>query len=344
VLACPQGEVRARLYLGSERDGRHHWILSGAQGRSSAGDCVSHFYELERYDERDLLIERRPVFIAGFPGSRSRQASYAGQRCTGPRGAKHEARPGDLWLPSELQARAKALGLELSPAEDRLPGASAELSRGARGTSVALRFPNGAQRRLRAASGDGGGAPELSVAWAQGAAVVTLRGLDELGAGHVFESRHSFLVRGDPACAEPTRPRWCDAEIGAAGLRACAEAGCPLAERRCRSDEDCAADPAWAGLGRVLCGARGECLPRGGLAPTYYRVINVASDDTLSLRAAPAASAELLSRLPPDLRCLEHDGLERDNGSTRWRRVKTSSAAGWVSAAFLAPIEASACR
>lgn len=344
AIACPLGEVRARLYLGAEGDGRHHWILTGEQRRSSAGDCVSHFYELERYDERDQLLERRPVFIAGLRGSRSQQASYAGQRCAGPSGAKHEALPSDLWLESDLQAHAALLGLELSPAEGRLAEASAALSRGARDVTLALRYPNGAQRRLRARGGERGVAPELSVAWSQGAAVVTVRGPNELGAGHVFESLHSFVVRGDPACAKAVRPPWCDAEISAAGLGPCTAASCPLAERRCARDEDCARDPEWAALGRLVCGARGECLPLGGLPPTFFRVIRVAPDDTLSLRAAPAASAELLGRLAPDLRCLSHDGLERDNGLTRWRRVKSSSTSGWVSAAFLAPMDISACR
>lgn len=336
AFACPLGEVRARLYLGAEPDGRHRWMLSGEQHRSSAGDCVSHYYELERYDDRDLLIERRPVFVGGFSGSRSRQASYPGQRCTGPRGAKHEALASDLWLASDLKARAAMLGLTLVRG-DAPAGASAKLSRTSRAVIAKLQFPGGAQRTVRAAIGEGGAAPELSVAWASSGAYVTLRAPDELGAGHVFESTHTFLVRGDPACAKATRPSWCDAEISASGLRGCADPSCPFAERRCRSDDDCAQ---WAEADRALCGARAECLPREGLPPTYFRVINVAPNDTLSLRAAPSASAELLQRLPRDLRCLAHDGLERDNGSTRWRRVKTSSATGWVSAAFLAPTDA----
>lgn len=335
AFACPLGEVRARLYLGAEPDGRHHWMLSGEQHRSSAGDCVRHYYELERYDDRDLLIERRPVFLGGFPGSRSRQSSYPGQRCTGPREAKHEALPSDLVLASDLQARAAAL---LTLGADQVPaGASAKLSRTNAAVIAQLQFPGGARRTVRAAIGEGGAAPQLSVAWAASGAYVTLRAPDQLGAGHVFESTHTFLVRGDPACAKAARPSWCDAEIGAGGLRGCTDPSCPLAERRCRSDDDCAR---WAEADRVVCGARAECLPREGLPLTYFRVINVAPNDTLNLRAAPSASAEIVRRLPPDLRCLAHDGLERDNGATRWRRVKTSSASGWVSAAFLAPSDA----
>ena len=66
-----------------------------------------------------------------------------------------------------------------------------------------------------------------------------------------------------------------------------------------------------------------------------YSVVGVAADDTLNLRRAPEASAEIVAQIPPDATGLVSTGEIQRTGATLWRRVVYDGKRGWVSARFL---------
>ena len=71
-------------------------------------------------------------------------------------------------------------------------------------------------------------------------------------------------------------------------------------------------------------------------APDYMRVIDVASDDTLNVRAAPSGSSEDIGDIPHDAIGIEVSGYD---GSGKWARILWQEGEGWISARFLAPDE-----
>lgn len=73
-----------------------------------------------------------------------------------------------------------------------------------------------------------------------------------------------------------------------------------------------------------------------GPEPGYFRVTGVAPDDVLNIRAAPRASAEIVSTLAPGAAPVEI--LYRDAGGN-WGLVPLGERDGWVSMRFLEPIE-----
>ena len=64
------------------------------------------------------------------------------------------------------------------------------------------------------------------------------------------------------------------------------------------------------------------------------RVIGVAGDDVLNIRAEASASATILGSLRPDARDVEIVALSEDR---RWGLIRTGERVGWVSMRFMAP-------
>jgi len=67
--------------------------------------------------------------------------------------------------------------------------------------------------------------------------------------------------------------------------------------------------------------------------PALYRVTGVAADDVLNIRAAPSASAAILSHFAPGQGGIEIIALS-DNG--RWGLVNTGEGTGWSAMRYLA--------
>ncbi len=77
------------------------------------------------------------------------------------------------------------------------------------------------------------------------------------------------------------------------------------------------------------------CVAGAALAdPGYYRVSNVASDDTLNVRAAPSGSSADIGDLPFDARGVE---VIDTDPSGAWGRILWEEGNGWLAMRFLAP-------
>lgn len=68
--------------------------------------------------------------------------------------------------------------------------------------------------------------------------------------------------------------------------------------------------------------------------PGLFRVVGVAADDVLNIRAAPSADAAIIGALAPDRRGVEVTSTARDG---RWGQVLADDRSGWVAMRFLAP-------
>jgi uncharacterized membrane protein len=69
-------------------------------------------------------------------------------------------------------------------------------------------------------------------------------------------------------------------------------------------------------------------------APSYWRVVNVAADDTLNVRAAPNAGSADIGDLPPNAAGIEVTGTD---ASGNWGRIIWEDGNGWIATRFLAP-------
>jgi hypothetical protein len=78
--------------------------------------------------------------------------------------------------------------------------------------------------------------------------------------------------------------------------------------------------------------------PRTGEKASQYRVVGVASDDTLNLRSQPAHEAEILREIPHDATVITGTGRTKTVGGETWVEVIYDNAKGWVNARFLAEI------
>jgi hypothetical protein len=67
--------------------------------------------------------------------------------------------------------------------------------------------------------------------------------------------------------------------------------------------------------------------------PALFRVVGVAADDVLNIRAEPTARAPILGRFAPDARGIEVMATSPDG---RWGLVNAGEQAGWSSLRFLA--------
>ena len=68
--------------------------------------------------------------------------------------------------------------------------------------------------------------------------------------------------------------------------------------------------------------------------PSYWRVVGVAADDTLNVRAGPSASTADIGDIPPDAIGIEVDELDASGG---WGRIVWEEGNGWLSMRFLEP-------
>jgi uncharacterized protein YgiM (DUF1202 family) len=68
--------------------------------------------------------------------------------------------------------------------------------------------------------------------------------------------------------------------------------------------------------------------------PQLYRVVNVASDDVLNIRAEPTASSAVVGAFSPGTQRVQV--LREEAG---WGRVSAGESMGWVSLAYLDPME-----
>ena len=73
-------------------------------------------------------------------------------------------------------------------------------------------------------------------------------------------------------------------------------------------------------------------------APALYDVTGVAAGDVLNVRALPNAEADIIGELPPSAEAIEVIAWSR---KSEWALVNAGDAAGWVSARFLEPADAS---
>jgi hypothetical protein len=87
--------------------------------------------------------------------------------------------------------------------------------------------------------------------------------------------------------------------------------------------------------------------------PDYFRVIDVAADDVLNLRAEPRASSEKVGEIPPGADCVRNLGCQgglsfeeyttltdeekaaRLKANPRWCRVEYRGVAGWAAGRYL---------
>ena len=68
--------------------------------------------------------------------------------------------------------------------------------------------------------------------------------------------------------------------------------------------------------------------------PGLYAVTGVAADDTLNVRDAPSAGAQIVGAFAPDATGIEVVAISDD---LRWGKVNTGERVGWVSLRFLGP-------
>lgn len=70
--------------------------------------------------------------------------------------------------------------------------------------------------------------------------------------------------------------------------------------------------------------------------PTYHRVVGVAQDDVLNIRAEPGGSADIIGEFAPGAGPIEVGALDETGN---WGRVIFFGETGWVSTAFLEEME-----
>ena len=76
-------------------------------------------------------------------------------------------------------------------------------------------------------------------------------------------------------------------------------------------------------------------LPLGAAAqpwPSLYKVVHVAGDDSLNVRAKPSASSEVIGMIAPDRTGIEVTDISPDG---KWARVNSNESSGWASLRFL---------
>lgn len=97
----------------------------------------------------------------------------------------------------------------------------------------------------------------------------------------------------------------------------------------------------------------GEALAEAD-GPDYYRVVNVADNDVLNIRAQPTAKARKIGEIPPGADCVRNLGCqggltlhefttlseaqkaERLRQNPRWCQVEYQGIRGWVAGRYLA--------
>lgn len=88
--------------------------------------------------------------------------------------------------------------------------------------------------------------------------------------------------------------------------------------------------------------------------PDFFRVVGVAPDDVLNIRAEPGPHAEKIGEIPPDGSCIRNLGCRggltfeeystlspdeqaaRINQNPRWCRVEYQGTTGWAAGPYLA--------
>ena len=68
--------------------------------------------------------------------------------------------------------------------------------------------------------------------------------------------------------------------------------------------------------------------------PEYFKVVDVAADDTLNVRAGPSGSSTDIGDLPHDAVGIE---VAQYDASGKWARIIWQEGDGWISARYLAP-------
>lgn len=95
----------------------------------------------------------------------------------------------------------------------------------------------------------------------------------------------------------------------------------------------------------IICVLAGSAAYATGDGPDRFRVRDVRTDDTLTVRAQPSGSARKVAALPPDARGIENlgcvDGRTGQDASDvvpkthLWCKIRIGSLIGWASARFL---------
>lgn len=77
-----------------------------------------------------------------------------------------------------------------------------------------------------------------------------------------------------------------------------------------------------------------------GLADQWWRVVNVAADDVLNMRAEPDPDTRIVGTIPPSADRVHSAGEDASYQGRRWLRVTYAGASGWVNTHFLSPTDA----
>ena len=66
-----------------------------------------------------------------------------------------------------------------------------------------------------------------------------------------------------------------------------------------------------------------------------YRIMNIAEDDVLNIRAAPGAKQPITGEIPSDGTDIQITGSMVDTDGTAWAPIKYMETSGWVNSSFL---------
>lgn len=88
--------------------------------------------------------------------------------------------------------------------------------------------------------------------------------------------------------------------------------------------------------GNVVVWGADDLPPADDSAPSTRRVVLVAADDTLNVRATAGTSGQILGALEPGV-AVRATGAERAVGNSTWVEIETPAGRGWVNGFYLTP-------
>jgi uncharacterized protein YraI len=109
-----------------------------------------------------------------------------------------------------------------------------------------------------------------------------------------------------------------------------------------------------AALGALICVFFAQNAPGEADGPDWFKVVDVAADDVLNVRAEPSAGADKLGAIPPGADCVRNLGCQggltfgefttltpeqqaaRLKDNPRWCKVDYRGTIGWVAGRYLA--------
>ena len=75
-------------------------------------------------------------------------------------------------------------------------------------------------------------------------------------------------------------------------------------------------------------------IPRGSARKKHYRVVGVASNDTLNIRPQPGDLSTIRGRIPSDAAQVEMFECRQASGA-KWCRIQYGGTTGWVNSQYL---------